>query len=393
MDFRFTPEQDAWRAEVRAFFQRELTGELRADLRRRNTTYSPELWKKLGQAGYLGITWPKEYGGRDLTFWHHMIFTEEAVRADCPITIMAGIGNTISQLGGALLAFGTEEQKRKFLPAITRGDLTSAEGLTEPNAGSDLAALETVAAPDGDGWLLNGTKAFSHAHLTDYLFTLARTDPSLGRHRGLTFFIVDTHAPGVSIEPYWTMGRWRRDIVTLKDVWVPRDMIVGEVNRGWYQFVGGRQGPGSEAKDLTEVMTTFNQAVAYLKTAKRNGKPLWEQPAVRQAVAEMAADLKAAELMSHHVLWLNANGLDSGSAASSAKISVSELEEQIVSTLMDLVGEYAALETWGEEAPGVPLAGRLPHVYRDIKIHQMGGGTSEVKRNLLAQRGLGLPRD
>lgn len=393
MDFRFSDTEDAWRHQVRAFFQRALTPEMLADMRAKGTTHIPELWKKMGEEGWLGIAWPKEYGGSERTPWEQLIFEEEAVLAGTPLSTLAMLGNTIGQLGGMIIHHGNEEQKREWLPAIAAGDMTSAEGLTEPNAGSDLAGLETKAVREGDDWILNGCKIFNQAHLSTHFLVLARTDPTLSRHRGLSFFVVDTQSPGMTILPLISMGRWRRDAVYFEDVRVPHKMMLGEVNRGWYQFLGKGGGHGSQARTLADVHLIFDEVVEYVKRESRDGEPLREIPWVRQTLADLAIEIESADLLSNYVAWLNTTGQESTRYGSMAKAVASELQERVLSAGMDILGPVSALESWGEDTPGVPLKGKLPQFYRDARLWEIAGGTNELKRNIVAQRGLGLPKD
>lgn len=392
MDFRFSASEDAWRAEVRDFFARAITEDVLAEARASGSTHSHRLWKQMGEEGYLGLSWPKEFGGSERTPWEQMIFEEEAVAARIPISTMAMIGNTIGQLGGMIIHYGNDQQRAEWLPAIAHGDMTSAEGLTEPNAGSDLAGLETRAVRDGDEWILNGCKIFNQAHLSTHFLVLARTDPSLGRHRGLSFFVVDMKTPGIIVTPLVSMGRWRRDAVYFEDVRVPHKMLLGEVNRGWYQFFS-HGGHGSQARTMADVHLLFNYIADYVKTAQRDGVPMRTIPWVRQTLADLSIEIEAAELLSRYVAWLHVTEQESSRVSPMAKVVSSELQERVLSAGMDILGPVGALESWGEEQEGVPMRGILPHFYRDARLWEIAGGTNELKRNIIAQRGLGLPRD
>ncbi|MFN8534761.1 MAG: acyl-CoA dehydrogenase family protein [Dehalococcoidia bacterium] len=236
MDFRFTEAQQAWREEVRAFFHRVMTDDVLVEIRESGDVFSKRLWQDLANAGYLGLCWPKRYHGLERGHWDRMIFIHEACLAGFPAGVLSAMSD-LELVGRNILGFGSEVQRATLLPKMVRGEISAAEGLTEPGAGSDLASLETRAERDGDEWILNGSKAFNMAHVASHLLVLARTDPTLPRHRGLTFFLVDLNGPGVLITPLVTMGRWRRNVVYLQDVRVPNDLIIGALNQGFYQWV------------------------------------------------------------------------------------------------------------------------------------------------------------
>jgi alkylation response protein AidB-like acyl-CoA dehydrogenase len=392
MEFRFTPEQQEWRDEVREFFEEQMTEELKNEIRERRDPFSEKLWRSLAKAGYLGLSWPKEYGGLEKDVWQQLIFQEEAVLNGCPAAVMSCMSD-ISLLGKQVLHFGTQEQKDRLLPAIMRGELTAAEGLTEPGAGSDLAGLESKAIRDGDDWVLNGAKVFNLAHLTTHFLVLARTDPDRPRHRGLSFLLVDMKAPGVSFTPLVTMGRWRRNAVYFEDVRIPAANLIGEVNRGWYQYVAPTGGLAASMHVLADAKLAFNDLVDYVKNQERDGVLLAEIPWVRQAVADLSAELQSATLLCWRVVDLNARGLESTKYSAMTKIWSSEVQEKILSTGLDIIGPEGALESWGADVDGIPLRGRFPELYRTTRVWFIAGGTNEIKRNIIAQRGLDLPRD
>ncbi|MFQ5861125.1 MAG: acyl-CoA dehydrogenase family protein [Dehalococcoidia bacterium] len=398
MEFRFTQQEEAWRQEVREFFQREITPEFLRRLQEQspeNTNrHSRELYSKIAQRGWLGLSWPREYGGQERSHYETAIFFEEARRAGCPPGTVISITNTVHFFGGLLLRVGIEEQKRRFLPQIIRGELTSCQGLTEPNAGSDLAGVEMRAVEDGDDYVLNGTKIFNGAHHATHMFTVARTNPEAPKHKGISLFLVDLKSSGISITPLHTNGRNRRNIVTMENVRVPRFNLLGERDRGWYQLAACMDLERSQAAIPAALERMLERFLELVKTAERNGKPLRELPSVRFALADLATQTLVSRLLGLRVLWMQTQERsDTGDlAAPMAKLFQSELKERLVSTAMDILGEYSALESWGEDLPYVPLEGALAQTYRDIRADQVAAGTSEIQRNIIALRGLGLPR-
>lgn len=393
MDFRFTAEDDAWRKELQAFFREAISEDLLADLREQREDHSPELWKRLAERDLLGLAWPKECGGQGRNAWEQMIFEEEIVLAGCPRSTLAMLSNTSGQLAGMVMEHGTPEQQAEWLPAIARGELTNAEGLTEPNAGSDLAGLTTHAVRDGDEWVINGSKIFNTSHLTTHMLALVRTDQTAPRHRGLSFFLIDLKSPGISMTAMDTMARWRRDAIFFDDVRVPHSALIGDLNRGWYQFASPKSIVMIWIRTLADARLAFDAILDYVKHEKRDGLLLAEVPWVRHLLADIAVEMQAAQLFNRSVIWRAARGEPVAHLNAMAKVTSSELQERVLSAGMDILGPEGALESWGADDPNVPLRGRLPLFYRDVRVWTIAGGANEIKRNIIAQRGLGLPRD
>lgn len=390
MDFQFTPEQEAWRDKVRAFFKGTITDDLLDEVRESRDPFSFKLWKRLAEEGYLGMTWPKSAGGLERSHWDQLIFQQEALKLGCPAGILS-LMSDINLAGNSILHYGSDDQRERFIPSMLRGEMTAAEGLTEPEAGSDLTGLQTRAVRNGDTWTLNGSKIFNLAHLTTHFFVLARTDPTVTNHRGLSFFLVDMHAPGVQVTPLRTIGGWRRNVVYFEDVQVPHSMLVGEENRGWYQYVAPHGGAAS-VHVLTDAQRAFHELLYYVKANERDGVRLADIPPVRQLIGDLASDMRAVELLTWKVGSLNEHKQDATKLAAMCHTCGSEMQERILSAAMDILGPEAALESWGADLPGVPLRGILPELYRTTRVWFIAGGTNEIKRNIIAQRGLGLPR-
>ena len=393
MEFRFSPEEEAWREEVRSFLEREITPQVREELRQKG--FSKQFHLKLAQAGILAAALPKEYGGRGYGPLKQFIFNDELARAKMPFAGCSAIGNSVHVLGGMLISYGTEEQKRRWVPPIVRGELISSQGLTEPNAGSDLASVELRAVEDGDHYILNGTKLYSNALYATHMFAVTRTDPTVRKYQGISLFVVDLSSPGVSITPVISIGGDRRAEVSFSDVRVPKFNLIGQKNRGWYHLVAG----GGMMLERTQPTTWYRTKYAleefidFVKHARREGQPLSKVPAVRYALAELAAEAKIGWLLNYHAACMMERRMDVlDREVPMAKLYLSELMERFANTALDILGQYGQLESWGLEQRWVPLKGDLAMEYRNSREQQVGGGTSEIQKNIIAMRGLGLPK-
>ena len=396
MDFRFSSEEEAWRKEVREFFEKECSGEFvqrLIDEQGRYNAHSQELYLKMAQRGWLGLSWPKEYGGQGRSYMEQAIFIEEACRGRCPTGTMNVIGNTVHFLGNMIIEIGTKEQKETFLSKITKGELRSCQGLSEPNAGTDLASVELRAVADNDDYVLNGTKLFSNAFNANHIFTVTRTDPNVPKHRGISLFLVDLKSPGISISPLVTPGNQWRAEVAFEDVRVPRFNRLGEENQGWYNLAKAMGFERSQSQGVSELEQLLEEFIFFIKRERYEGIALCEIPAVRQAIANIAADLEVARLLSYHVVWKQSKGMDvSQREAPMAKLYTSELKERFANVAMDILGGYGLLQKGASDRRYIPLNGKIAQAWLDSRVEQIAGGTSEVQRMVSAQRGLGLPR-
>jgi len=393
MEFSFTSEEEEWKKEVHDFFDREVTPEIREELREKG--FSRQFHLKMAQAGILAAALPKEYGGRGLSPLKQFIFNEELTRAKMPFGVTSAIGNTVHVFGGALVHYGTEEQRKRWLPMIVRGELISSQGLTEPNAGSDLASVELRAVEDGDDYILNGTKLYSNALNATHMLTVTRTDPTVSKHKGISLFIVDLSSPGVTVAPMISTDGDHRAEVSFEDVRVPKFNMLGEKNGGWYNLTGKE----TMVRERTQPtpwyrpLFLFDDLVDFVKHAQRDGQPLGKIPAVRYAMADLATEVKVTWLVNYHTAWMMDNGMDvSNKEVSMAKICLTELIEHFADTAIDILGQFGQLESWGLEKKWVPLKGVIAREYRGCRDQQIGGGTTEIQKNIIAIRGLGLPR-
>lgn len=339
------------------------------------------------EKGWLTISWPKEYGGKEFTHMEQAIFDERtsyyrALNAD---VIAAGI------VGPTLLRIGTKEQQEKWIPRIASGDIRMWLGYSEPNAGSDLAGIETTAMEEGDAYVLNGQKVWSStAHLTDYAWLIARTDPTARKHRGVSFFIVDNKSPGITMRPLPNiMGEHHFNEVFFDNVRVPKENLVGEKNMGFYHLMTALDFERANLVGIGGFKRTFEELTAYVKTAKRNGEPLGSITSVREKMADIATKIE----IGYMLFWRTAEMLDKklnpNVESSILKVVATELARDMAEMAMDILGPYGHLY---EKSKWTPLGGRVSRGFLTSISATIGAGTSEIQRNIIAQRGLGLPR-
>jgi len=382
-------EQQALRSELRAYFAKLMTPEVRAATRDRESgTVFRQVIRQMGKDGWLGIGWPKSYGGQGRTATEQLIFFEEAELAGAPLPFV-----TLNTVGPALMSLGSEAHKQQFLPGIVRGEVHFAIGYTEPDAGTDLAALKTTAVRDGDDYVINGTKCFtSGADGADYIWLATRTDPGAPKHKGLTIFIVDTTLPGFSVSPIHTVGGFRTNMTYYDNVRVPASMIVGALHGGWrlitaqlnHERIGLAAFVGVRARAL------YNDTLARVRTTvAEDGRPLIEQAWVQAALAEAYARLKVLRVMNARIAWeLEQGRLDPGQA-SAAKVYGTEAVIHVYRLLLDVLGPVGAIP-FG--SPGTLFDGGVERQYRACQIDTFGGGVNEIQREIVATFGLGMPR-
>ena len=392
MRFRFTAEQEAFRQEVRGFLKDALPADWDgADnaIDDEGYEFGRQFLKKLAPKQWIAPAWPKEYGGLELSHWDQVVFNEEMGYHRAPIVNTAAVG----YLGPTIILYGTDEQKKRHLPGITSGDVIWCQGYSEPNSGSDLASLQTRAVQDGDDFIINGQKIWtSQAHYADWMFVLARTDPEAPKHRGISYFLLDMKTPGITVRPLINMANGEGfNEVFFENVRVPREGLLGELNRGWYiatttlDFERSSIGGTSQARRSLEDLTRF----AMTERDATTGRAVWDSPLVRHAIADLWIDLDIATLLSYRVVSMQSRGLVPNYEASIIKVFNSEYLQKQARIGLGLMGLYGGL--WGE-GPWAKLQGRFSKSYVASVGIAIAGGTSEIQRNIIAQRGLGLPR-
>ena len=393
MNFRFTPEEEAFRQEVHEVIEKECP----ADLRGGGVNIMEEVgnlfaWRaKLAKRNWIAPAWPKEYGGAGMSIMEQFIYNQETARMRAPPHIFIG-GLGVAVVGPTIIHYGSEEQKKEFIPKILSGEHMWCQGFSEPEAGSDLASLKTRAVRDGDDYVINGQKIWTTvAHVSHYMLMLARTDPDAPKHKGISYFLVPMKTPGITVRPLLNMPGVREfNEVFLEDARIPASCRLGEENQGWYMAattldiersnIGSAVGQQQSVEDLTR----------FAREDKGNGvvRLGWD-PGLRYELAERYIETEAAMMLSSRVVTLQAKGQIPNYEASAVKLYSMEMSQRIANTGLRLLGLYGQLARGSKWAP---LKGRLEYQYLRSIGSTIEGGTSEIQRNIMATRGLDLPR-
>ena len=389
MEFRFTPEEEAFREDLRSFLKEELPDGWSGPVDEDDEEWELGLKvrRKLAQKGWLTLAWPKEYGGVGASHMTQLIFSEEMAYHRAPGRDIFGT----RMLAPTLMLHGTEEQRLEHLPPIARGEVQWCQGYSEPESGSDLASLQTRAVEDGDDFVINGTKIWtSLAHRADHIMVLTRTDPDAPKHRGISFLLADMRTPGIEVQPIVHMaGQHHFNMVTFDDVRVPKRNLVGEKNRGWYVGASLLDFERSGVDYSAWARRTLEELVQFCKENTRNARALAEDPLVRRRLADLAIEAEVSRLISYNIAWMQSQGLVPNREASMGKVFGTELQQHVAATGMTLLGLYGQLEPDSKYAP---LQGRIERSYMTSVSATIAAGTSEIQRNIIATRGLGLPR-
>jgi alkylation response protein AidB-like acyl-CoA dehydrogenase len=383
MHLAFTAQQDALRAELRGYFAELITPERRAELTSGEGEYGGggayrEIVRQLGADGWLTLGWPAEYGGQDRPPIDQLIFADEAAVAGVPIPFL-----TLNSIAPTLMRFGTPEQRKHFVPRIGRGELHFSIGYSEPDAGTDLAALRTRAVRDGDGFVINGQKMWtSLIQHADYVWLACRTDPQAPPHRGISVLIVPTDADGFSWTPVRTVSGVTTSATYYSDVRVPASALVGQENRGWALITNQLN---HERVALTSAAPLFQAVAEVLAWARETGAI--EHEWVRVHLARVYAKAEFLKLLGWRIA--GADGAAPRPADASAnKVFGTELATEAYRLLMEVLGPAACVRAG---SPGAALRGRIERMHRAALILTFGGGTNEVQRDIIAATALGLP--
>jgi alkylation response protein AidB-like acyl-CoA dehydrogenase len=392
MDFSWSAEEEAFREEIRDFLKAELPAGWNDTLvlDKEDDEYiniAKAFTRTLGAKGWFTAHWPQEYGGLNWPFWQHFIMNEEMAIADAPIIG----GNGPKFLGPTIIHYGSDEQKERFLPGIAKGEDLWVQGYSEPNSGSDLASLQTRAEEDGDEWVINGQKIWSsYGHYADWCFMLARTDPDAPKHRGISYFLLDMKTPGITVRPLINIaGTKGFNEIFFENVRVPKDALLGEKNRGWYMATTTLSYERTAIEAPARAQRLLNDLVRYAKLTKRNGHSLAEDPSVRQRLAQLAIEIDVSRCLSYRVATSQAREDIPGPEAPANKVFTSEMIQRIAQVGMQMMGLYGQLEF---NTKWAPLKGKIERLYLTSVSGTIAGGTSEIQRNIIAERGLGLPR-
>ena len=387
MHFTFTPEQTAFRQDLRAFLKTELPPDWKGadeDGRTDDLAFEQNMRRRLIEKDWLTMAWPREYGGQDASNVKSAIFAEEMTYHEAPGKDNWGIG----MLAPAIMQHGTPQQKRKYLPPIANGEMTWCQGFSEPGSGSDLASLQTRAVKDGDDYLITGQKIWSsEAHQSDWMFVLARTNPEAPKHRGITFFLVDLKTPGITVRPIINMvGDHHFNEEYFDNVRVPSENIVGELNRGWYVAMTTLNFERDGTMYTAKARKPLDMIIDLLRSDGRNTAI---SPALRHRLAERVLETEVSRLLAYRIAWMADQGIEPQQEASISKMFSTELLLRVANTGMQVLGLMGQL---AEDSKWAPLRGKLRRLYLWSISETIGGGTSEIQRNIIATRGLGLPR-
>lgn len=390
MEFKFSPEDEEFRKQLREFVQQELPSDWEGGGRwpeEWNWEQTRQMRQSLAEKGWLTMHWPEEYGGQDASPVRSAIYNEELAYMRAPGRDIFGV----RMLGPTLMIHGSEEQKQTHLPPIARGEVQWCQGYSEPESGSDLASLSTRAVRDGDDYIINGAKIWTTlAHRADWIMCLARTDPDAPKHRGISFILVDMKTPGVEVRPIVNMsGGHEFNQVIFDNVRVPRRNVVGEENRGWYVAVTLLDFERSGIDYSAMSRRLLDEIREYATERQQNGQSLVKAPWVRNLLADRYIETEVARLMAYNVAYMQGEGLVPNREASMSKVFGSETLQRTTMAGMEILGPYGIL---GRDEKWAPLSGRMQEHWMISFSHKIAAGTSEVQRNIIAGRGLGLPR-
>jgi alkylation response protein AidB-like acyl-CoA dehydrogenase len=390
MDFELSAGERAFVVEVEAFLAEHATPEV-ADPNPEQLSQTVDtpakraFMRKLAARGWLGMSWPRAYGGQERPGIYDFLLTEALSRHGAPQP-----GKGVGIVGKTLIRHGNEELKRFFLPRIIAGEIEFAIGYSEPQAGSDAANMQLKARcdPDRGGWVLDGQKIWTtSAHFADWYWVGARTNPA-SKHRGITLFLIPMDHPGLTIRPTWTIGDERTNEVFFDGVFVPDGFVVGEVDHGWTYICEALDLERFAMMPVGPLERKVEALVGWAREASRDACPVRRDPAVRSRVARLVTELEVARMLQRRVIGEAVKGGVPTVASSKYKLYMNELSKRTADAALALIGPAGQLRA-GED--GAPLGGRFERSYRYTVVDTIGGGTSEIQKNIIARRGLGLP--
>ncbi len=392
MEFRFTPEEERFRSEIRDFLRRELPADwvgagALGEAGEESWEFLRSFQKKLAERRWLTLGWPEEHGGLAASHMMQVIYKEEMSYFRAPTQL--GVGP--DRLGPTIILYGTEEQKRRHLPGIAAGETVWCQGYSEPEAGSDLASLQTTAVADGDHFVVNGQKIWtSLAQRADWCILLARTDREAPKHKGISYFLLDMKTPGVEVRPLVDMlGRKTFNEVFFDSARIPRDCLVGELNRGWYVAAATLDFERSGIDRVLTGIRSYEALVEYAGQAGADGGRVLDDTRVRQKLAELAIEFQAGRLLAYRVASMQEKGEIPNAEASMSKLYGTELQRRVAEAGMEILGLGGQIEPGSR---GASLQGEVEQFYMLASALTVAAGTSEIMRNIIAMRGLGLPR-
>ncbi|PHX59997.1 MAG: acyl-CoA dehydrogenase [Actinobacteria bacterium] len=382
-----TEEQQKLQLEVREYYRQLLTPEVRASLANGGGV-GPAMRKvvrQMGSDGWLGVGWPKEWGGRGFTAVEQFIWFDESMRAGAPVPML-----TINTVGPTIMNFGSEEQKKFFVPKILAGEIHFCIGYSEPGAGTDLAALRTKAERDGDEYIINGQKMWtSLASDADYIWLAARTDPEVKKNKGISLFVLPMDTTGIKVLPIQVMGETDINQTFFEDVRIPASYRVGEENEGWKLITTQLNHERVTLCSSGMVERALNDTRSWAQeTRLADGTRVIDQEWVQISLARVHSRLEFLRLINWKIAWASTQSALSPADASATKVYGTEFYLEAFRSLMEIIGQHSYLKN---DAPGSVLQARLEHSYRGLIILTFGGGTNEIQRDLIAVFGLNMP--
>ncbi|HMK65622.1 MAG TPA: acyl-CoA dehydrogenase family protein [Thermodesulfobacteriota bacterium] len=397
MEFLFGKEEEQFREEIREFVRQELPADWALGMF--DEADSEESWafvmsisRKLAQRGWLTMTWPKEYGGQGASFWRAVVYAEEGGYWGIPGMGMGVSG--VSWVGPSLILFGTEEQRKKYMPLIAAGDPDGiwCTGYSEPNAGSDFANLRTLARRDGDAYVINGQKIWtSEAHRARWCWLAVRTDPEApSKHKGISIIIVDMKSPGVTVRPILNyIGNHHFNEVFFDDVRVPVENLVGEENRGWYQLMRslGYERGGVAARSYGRNKRVLEELVRYARE-----KDLMNKAEFRQGLGDVAIDIETQRLLAYETIWKMSQGKAPTFEPSRDKVLNDQILEKLSVLGMDILGPFSQLDPSAAKSKWFQDLGGVRSIYYNLIGMSSAAGTEFTQKNIIGQFALGLPR-
>jgi len=393
VDFGFSPEELEYQSRVRKFIDENFRPELDTGISyihgageddQELLKHQKAFRQRLDDAGLLRVSWPKEFGGEGRSATYEYLLRLELEGRGLEPRVGMTLTSTV------IAKYGTEEQKKEFLPRLLSRDIVMCAGFTEPRGGTDLAALETRAVRDGDDWVINGQKIYTTgAEKADFMWCLARTNKDAPKHDGISIFMLDMSTPGVTVRPLRTMGNHLTSEVFLADVRVPHSRLIGEENRGWYQNTLALDIERITIGSYPAMKRFFDAVVEFAKETEIGGKKLADDPKVRLRLGEIAVDLEVLRQICNRNAWLGDAGQHSSIVASMAKIWSSEFYYRMTNVATQIMGPFGQLQKGSKYAF---LDGEVELGYRNSPPSRFGGGANEVQRDIIAKRGLGLPR-
>ncbi|MCH2174066.1 acyl-CoA dehydrogenase family protein [Myxococcota bacterium] len=388
MKLAYSPEHEALRQELRDYYGKLLTPEILKEVRT-SEGVGPSVRKvveQMGADGWLGIGWPKEYGGRGMTPIEQFIFFDESMRVGAPVPML-----TVNSVAPTIMQYGTKEQKDFFLPKILKGEIQFAIGYTEPNSGTDLASLQTKAVRDGDQWVINGQKIYtSLATDADYVWLAVRTDQEAKRHKGISIVIVPSDTAGYKVQPISNMGNFNTNCTYYEDVRIPVSNLVGEENGGWQLITNQLNNERVTLCSSGMIEGVFEDVVAWAKETKRpEGTRVIDDEWVRISLARIDARLDFLRLMNFKVAWRAEKAMPLDPAhASTLKVFGTEFYLEALHSMLEILGPQASFR---EGSPEAAINGRASSLLRSLHILTFGGGVNEMQRDLISMFGLKMP--